>query len=222
MVRLFLRLTMVIALFSGAFSALATDVSVVAIALFNDRAMLSVDGGKAKIVRAGDTYNNVTLISSTTKEAVIELAGKREVLTLNSGVVLSQSLAANPTDSYKTSLELYVNESGFFQSRGRINGRDIEFLVDTGANIVVLSSQHADRIGLEYAQGQRTQASTASGTAPMFLVQLDSISIGGIELENVSAGVIAGGFPQIPLLGMTFLSRVDMNRQGNTMRLTKR
>lgn len=205
-----------------AFSVNAKQVSVNAIALFKDRAMLSVNGGKAKIVRAGSLYQGVKLISSNTKEAVIELNGKRETLKLNSGVLLSQSLGVEAPDSYKTTLDIYVDELGFFQSAGKVNGQTINFLVDTGANIVVLNSNDASRIGLEYLDGEQTYAATASGTAPMYTVTLDSISIGGIEQKDVLAGVIVGSFPQIPLLGMTFLRGVNMNRTGNTMRLTKR
>lgn len=203
-------------------SVSAAEISVNAIALFNDRAMLSINGGKAKIVRAGSEYKGVKLVSSDTTEAVIELDGKRETLTLNSGALLSQSLGTQPLESYKTTLDLFVDKQGFFQSSGQVNGRAINFLVDTGANIVVLNSLDASRIGLEYLNGRQTYAATASGTAPMYTVTLDSISIGGIELKDVDAGVIVGSFPQIPLLGMTFLRGVDMNRTGDTMRLTKR
>jgi len=203
-------------------SVSAAEVSVNAVALFNDRAMLSINNAKAKIIRAGSQFMGVKLISSTTQEAVIEVNGRRETLKLNSGVLLSQSLGTKASESYKTTLEIFVDEQGFFQSSGKVNGRSIKFLIDTGANIVVLNSIDASRIGLEYLDGRQTLAATASGTAPMYTVTLDSISIGGIEQEDIEAGVIVGQFPQTPLLGMTFLRGVNMNRTGNTMRLTKR
>lgn len=117
---------------------------------------------------------------------------------------------------------MYENEFGFFESNGQVNGRDLRFLVDTGANIVVLSGRQADRVGLEYRNGVRTYASTASGNAPMYTLVVDQISIGGIKLSNIRTGVIEGDFPPKPLLGMTFLDKLDMRRSGNTMVLKRR
>lgn len=205
-----------------AFVGLAAAKSVTAVALFKDRAMISVDGSKAKIVKAGASYKGVTLISSTTSEAVIEVDGKRDLLTLEGGTVLSASLGAKPAGSHASSVTLYENEFGFFESNGQVNGRDLRFLVDTGANIVVLSGRQADRVGLEYRNGVRTYASTASGNAPMYTLVVDQISIGGIKLSNIRTGVIEGDFPPKPLLGMTFLDKLDMRRSGNTMVLKRR
>ena len=200
----------------------ASATSVTAIALFKDRAMLSVDGSKAKIVKAGSTYKGVTLISSNTSEAVVEVNGQRDTLTLNGTATLTKSLGAPPGAGYGKTITLYVNGRGFFESNGTIDGRNIGFLIDTGANIVVLSSRDADRIGLEYRDGVRSMASTASGTAPMFAIVLREVSLGGITLNNIQAGVIEGNFPEKPLLGMSFLNRLDMNRQGNAMELKLR
>jgi len=195
--------------------------TVAAVALFKDRAMLSVDGKKAKIVRAGTSYQGVKVISSSTSEAVIEIDGTRKTLKLNGTTILGTSLGAR-SNTTVTSVVLYENEVGFFESDGQVNGRSIKFLIDTGANLVVFSSSDAQRLGLDYESGEKGVASTASGVAPMYRINIDSISIGGVELENITAGVIEGSFPQTPLLGMTFLSRLNMNRTGQTMVLEKR
>jgi aspartyl protease family protein len=194
--------------------------TVAAIALFNDRAMLSVDGKKAKIIRAGSTYKGVKVISSNTSEAVIEIDGKRKTLRLNGTAVIGGSLGASSKRT-ATSIVLYENEVGFFEAGGLVNGRSIRFLVDTGANLVVFNSRQATRLGINYLSGERGFASTASGVAPMYTLNIDSISVGGLELKDIKAGVIEGGFPEIPLLGMTFLSRLHMNRAGQTMVLKK-
>ena len=196
--------------------------SVSAIALFKDRAMLSVDGQKAKIIRAGNSYLGVKLISSSTQQAVVEINGKRETLELNGTVVLSESLGATASEVERARVEIYVDQSGSFFSRGRINNRSLNFLVDTGASLVVLSSQQAKSVGLDYSKGRRTIAATASGNAPMYTVNIPRMSVGDIELSNIEVGVIEGSFPQVPLLGMTFLRKVTMTRSGNTMVLEKR
>ena len=196
--------------------------SVKAIALFENRAMLSVDGGKAKIVRAGKSLSGVKLISSNTSEAVVEVNGKRKTLKLNSSLVLDEPLGNKVSSSYVNSVQLVVDEQGFFRGKGAVNGKGLEFLVDTGANLVVLNSNEADRVGLDYKSGIKSTAQTASGVAPMYLITAKKMSIGGIELSNVEMGVIEGSFPAYPLLGMTFLGRLDMQRQGQIMTLSRR
>lgn len=207
---------------SHADEAAAGETSVQVIALFNDRAMFSVNGARAKIIKNGQVYKGVKLIESSTEQAVIEIAGQRETVRLNSGLVLSRSLGAKAAEGSKKSTQIYADNSGFFRSSGMINGQSLEFLVDTGANLVVLSGDHADHINLDYQDGTLSYASTASGRAPMYLINLDTVSFSGLELRDIAAGVIVGGFPQVPLLGMTFLEKLDMNRSGDVMVLKKR
>lgn len=195
--------------------------SVKVIALFENRAMLSIDGGKAKILRAGTSLSGVKLVSSNTSEAIIEVNGKRKTLTLNSSLVLEGSLGTKASNSYASSVQLFVDDQGFFRGKGEVNGKGLEFLVDTGANLVVLNSVEANKVGLDYKAGVETVAKTASGVAPMYLITAQKMSIGGIELSNVEMGVIEGGFPQYPLLGMTFLSRLNMQRNGEIMTLSR-
>jgi len=196
--------------------------SVSVIALFDGRAMIVVDDSKAKIVRAGSSHRGVKLISSNTDEAIVEVDGLRQSLTLDGTAVLSQPLGDKPASSYASSVTIFENAQGFFEHPGQVNGKGLKFLIDTGANLVVLSSNQADRAGIEYRDGDKLFASTASGTAPMFMITLDEVSLGGIVLKNIETGVIIGDFPQKPLLGMTFLSKVDMTRVGNKMVLKRR
>lgn len=205
-------------------SALAVQ-SVTAIALFNDRAMLSLDGKKARIYKVGQRIDNFVLVSSDTSSAIIEIDGRRQPLSLNSGTILTKSLGAQVNRVGPARLELTVNRDGFFEVDGEVEGESLNFLVDTGANLVVLSSDAADSIDLDYSEGVRTIAATASGNSPMFLVFVDDLRIGTggnvIELDDIQVGVIEGRFPQQPLLGMSFLSRVSMQREGDTMVLTR-
>lgn len=52
-------------------------------------------------------------------------------------------------------------------------------------------------------------------------MRLDSVRVGGIELREVDAIVIEQGLP-VALLGMSFLNRVEMKREGETLTLTRR
>ena len=203
------------------FSTVAEATSVTAVALFNDRAMFSIDGAKAKIIRAGSSYKGVKLISSNTSEAIIEVGGERKSLRLNGTATLSTPLGTSRS-SLPSSVTLYESDNGFFETNAQVNGRNVRFLIDTGANIVVFNSIEAKRLGVDYKQGRKGFASTASGRAPMYAVVLDEISIGGISLKNIETGVIEGNFPESPLLGMSFLQRLDMTRSSSTMVLREK
>ena len=215
--RLFLILVFCLAAGSG----FAQDTEVHAVALFNGKAMLSINGAKAKILKVGDTYKGVTLTEASTSQATVTVNGVSEELTLNGAVTLSGALGATRGggDGF---VQLWEDDAGFFRAQGAINGRPLEFLVDTGANLVVISSAHASRIGLEYKSGQQAWAATASGRTPMYVLEADEISFDDIKLDSILMGVIEGNYPLIPLLGMSFLERVDMNRSGNMMTLRKR
>ena len=195
--------------------------SVKAVALLEGRAMLSVDGGKAKIISEGKTLSGVKLISSNTSQAIVEVNGKRQTLKLNSSLVLEESLGTKPSNSYASSIQLFIDEKGFFRGDGSVNGKSINFLIDTGANIVVLNSNEAKRVGLDYKSGVESVAKTASGVAPMYLMTVERISIGGLELRNVETGIIEGNFPQYPLLGMSFLGQLKMQQDGKVMTISR-
>ena len=63
---------------------------------------------------------------------------------------------------------------------------------------------------------------TASGSTRAWLVKLDTLSVGNVTLYGVDAVVIEGDGLNVPLLGMSFLNRMDMKREGNIMTLTRR
>ena len=96
----------------------------------------------------------------------------------------------------------------------------MRFLVDTGATAVSLPASDAVRLGLDYRGGRRISMQTANGTAPAYVTKLERIKIGDIELYNVDAIVIENGL-HVALLGMTFLNRVEMKRDGHTMTLIR-
>ena len=101
-------------------------------------------------------------------------------------------------------------------------GVSLRFLVDTGATSVVLSSADARRAGLNYLAGTRSFTQTANGVIPVYYVKLDSIRVGDITLNSVDAAVIEGDKLPIALLGMSFLNRMEMRRDGITLTLIRR
>jgi aspartyl protease family protein len=94
-------------------------------------------------------------------------------------------------------------------------------MVDTGATAIALPAADAKRLGVNYLKGERGFVQTANGTAPAYRVRLDTVRLGDITLNNVEGVVLEGGLT-MPLLGMSFLNRTEMRRDGDTMVLTRR
>lgn len=193
------------------------------LALFEGKVLLHVDGNR-RLIAAGETSpEGITLLAADSDRAVVEIDGEEEVLEL--GMVTSfpgASSDVSPTWDGPEKLTLWAEDDGFFYASGSINGTAVRFLVDTGANTVALSRALAERIGIDYQEGEQGVATTASGVTPMYLVSLDRVSVGEITLRNVEAGVLLGSHPDIPLLGMSFLGKLDMSRTGDRLELMRR
>jgi aspartyl protease family protein len=119
-------------------------------------------------------------------------------------------------------VNLYADSSGHFFGSMSVNGASLKYVVDTGATAVALNSADAKRANISYLNGEKSVASTASGQVVAYRVTLNTVKIGTIVLNNVSAVVIEGGFPEVVLLGMTALNRLDMKRDNSTMTLIKK
>ena len=118
-------------------------------------------------------------------------------------------------------MTLSAGPGGHFMAEGQINGGAIRFVVDTGATAVTIPASEATRLGIDYKRGQRGTTQTASGPIPMYVVRLDTIRVGSIELHGVDAVVIEQGL-SVSLLGNTFLNRMEIRREDQTMTLTRR
>ncbi|MEH6611524.1 MAG: TIGR02281 family clan AA aspartic protease [Halioglobus sp.] len=72
-----------------------------------------------------------------------------------------------------------------YLTKASFNGISMEVLVDAGANLVAMSAEHATRIGIDYEAGVETQIETASGLNDAWLINVRSVEVGGIKVENV-------------------------------------
>jgi aspartyl protease family protein len=199
------------------FSARAeTQINVVG--LFSGKAILAINGGKPKTYATGQTTpEGVRILSADSAKVVLEVDGKRRELGMGQGI----SIGGGAGSGAQTAT-LYGNNDGHFVGEGYINGSPFRFLVDTGATTVAMSSTEARRLGLNYINGQVGAASTAGGMVKAYRVGLNSVKIGNIVLHQVDAMVLEGDSPSIVLLGMTVLNRVQMERDGLVMTLTKK
>lgn len=109
------------------------------------------------------------------------------------------------------------NRYGHYHATGRINGQEVEFLLDTGATLVSVPAALADR--LQLARGPQTEVHTANGMAKTWLTNLGRVQLGEIELKNVRAHISPGLTGQEVLLGMSVLKQLDFSQRGATLTL---
>lgn len=191
----------------------AADISVVG--LFPGKAVLVIDGGPPKTFAVGASVApGVTLAAVDQDGVTLAADGKRQSVAL--GTHLNRAPAGG-----SAAVTLQADGRGHFVVEGQINGGTIRMLVDTGATLIALPAQDALRLGIDYKHGPRGLVSTANGPAPVYRVRLDSVKIGDIVLNQVDAVVQENGLPYA-LLGMSFLNRTEMRRDGERMTLVKR
>ena len=96
---------------------------------------------------------------------------------------------------------------GHYRAEALINGQPVDVLVDTGATGVAISQRVADKLNL--ASVTAIPTNTANGDSVGYMVRLNSVKVGGVEAHDVAA-MIAPGLNGDVLLGMSFLSRMDV------------
>ena len=128
-----------------------------------------------------------------------------------------------PPKASAGSVELRARGDGHYYAKAEVNGRPADVMVDTGASMVALTYEDAERAGVRLKPSDFTQSvSTANGMARFALVRLDRVTIGNITVRDVKAGVAERGRLSITLLGMSFLSRLErVDMRSGTLVLTE-
>ncbi|TNF37072.1 MAG: TIGR02281 family clan AA aspartic protease [Gammaproteobacteria bacterium] len=180
--------------------------------LFSGKAVLLVDDKRHIVAEGEQTPEGVKVISADSKSAVLEINGEQKRYPLGNSISTSYKKAASVKE------QLVADDAGMFFTYGSINGHSVRFLVDTGATSIAMSSLDAKRLGIQYRlTGKPSRASTASGIAETWEIQLKTVKVGRLVQRNVDAVVINGNHPREVLLGMTFLDRLKVQKEGNKM-----
>ena len=183
------------------------------------KALVVIDGAAPRFLSAGQSHQGVKLLSLQGESATVEVNGKRQTLQVGDAPV-SVGRAA-PAGGGGQRIVLTADARGHFLPAGQINGREVQFMVDTGATSVALGESDARRINLKYEDGQRVRVNTANGQAVAHVVQLDSVRIGDVTVYGVEALVTPQSMSYV-LLGNSFLNRFQMQRQNDQLTLEKR
>jgi aspartyl protease family protein len=167
-------------------------------------AVLIIDGTQRMLREGKRSPEGVLLVSADGKQAVLEIEGKRKTISL------SRSIGSKFKQADKTEIRIASGQGGHYYTKGLINGRPVDFVVDTGASIIAMNHFVAERLGIDYRGGTPITVSTANGDAKAFMVTLNNVSVGNIVVQQVEAAVSTTDSPSVVLLGNTYLSRVDL------------
>ncbi|MCX8145211.1 MAG: TIGR02281 family clan AA aspartic protease [Azovibrio sp.] len=196
----------------GAGAAQAVNVGLAGI--LGSKAILVIDGGAPRTLAVGQEYAGVRLLAVQGDSVQVDIDGKRRSLRVGQNAVGEAASGNAP-------VVLTADGQGHFQTTGFINGVPIRFLVDTGATSISLGASDARRLGLDLSKAERGISQTANGQAVVQRIKLHTVKVGDIVVHNVDGVVHSQDMP-FALLGMSFLNRTDMQREGDTLTLKKR
>lgn len=200
-----------------AFAAQAHATDVTVIGLFPGKAVVTIGRGAPRTLSAGEkTAEGVLLISSDSRGAVMEIDGKRQTLEMG------QHFESASQTGARAAVTLAPDSRGHYMADGSVNGVHMRFLVDTGATLVALPASEATRLGIDFRKGRQGMSQTANGPALVYRVMLDSVTVGDLTILNVEGVVHDSPGMDFALLGMSFLNRTEMRREGQSLTLTKR
>lgn len=195
----------------------ATALEVNVVGLFPNKAVVQIEGGALRTLSVGQkTRDDIILVSVGRDGATFDIKGQRVALAM--GTARAQTSAVVAANYAKVP----ADDLGNFVVDGQVNNMPIRFAVDTGATFITFPAREANRLGLDYRKGEKTVMETANGDVQAYHVKLDTVRVGEVDVNNVDAVVIEGKSLSNALLGMSFLKRVDLRREGTTLTLTKR
>jgi aspartyl protease family protein len=119
--------------------------------------------------------------------------------------------AVAPADAAADSRSVVISpgSNGHFQVEGRVDGRRMDFMVDTGASVIALTERDAAMLGIHPAESEYSaMVRTANGVVRAAPVQLNMVEIDDIMVRDVAAMVMPDGALSDNLLGLSFLSRL--------------
>lgn len=201
---------LLLALASGRLPAASVTVE----ALLPNTAVLMINGQR-KTLRAGESFDGVKLISADATIALLDINGARQRVGLN------RNITTNYVAPERREVQIPRNERMQYITGALINGRNVQVMVDTGANVVALNTRQAAALGLDYEAGMPSTLETASGVADAWVLNLERVEVGGIPVEGVRATVVVGDYPTTILLGMSYLQHVELRERNGVLSLSR-
>jgi aspartyl protease family protein len=117
-------------------------------------------------------------------------------------------------------IEIARGPDGHYHWPGSINGRELEFLVDTGATGTAISAQLARELNLP-SLGQ-VQSNTAGGVVSGRVVSVNLALQGGVSAQQLRVVALEGlndRRTEQPLLGMDVLGKLRWQQRDGVLRI---
>ncbi|GMQ88843.1 MAG: TIGR02281 family clan AA aspartic protease [Gammaproteobacteria bacterium] len=127
----------------------------------------------------------------------------------------NQSVYSRIDDAGRPEVILKRNRFGHYITNGTVNGRSVEFILDTGASDVAVPAELAQELGLK--RGAPVQYQTANGVVTAYRTTIDSVTIGPLIIRNVPASINPGMRDMEILLGMSVLKHIEFTQRGDTL-----
>lgn len=132
----------------------------------------------------------------------------------------NQDVVTNQLADGTRQVVLQRNSGGHYVASGRINDAPAEFIIDTGATDVAVSSAVAAAAALQ--RGPARPVMTANGQVTTYATRIDRLELGGIVERDVRASIVPNMKGIDVLLGMSFLQRLDFAQRGQQLVLERR
>lgn len=122
--------------------------------------------------------------------------------------------AAQPAAANYRSVVLSKGDNGHFRTEARVDGRRVDFVVDTGATQIALRESDAARLGFHPTpRDYSIRVHTANGMTRAAVVRLRMVEVGGIVVRDLPALIQPDDALGVNLLGMSFLSQVRFSHE---------
>ena len=198
-------------------AAAASAQGIVLAGRMGERALLMVDG-QPHTLAVGQAAAGVRLLRWQEDSVVIERAGSSYTLRIGGSPSQLGGVRASPG---AREIVITAGPGGHFVTGGTINGRATRFMVDTGATLLAMGRDDAERLGVDLRDARSGVSHTANGAVAVQMVTLPRVRVGEVELYNIGAVVMPVSMPFV-LLGNSFLTRFQMRRENDVMRLELR
>jgi aspartyl protease family protein len=134
----------------------------------------------------------------------------RAMLTRADSQAVSNAAVSVATNS--RSITIARDPRGAFMVEARVDGRRLDFMVDTGATTIALRESAAARLGIRpLPRDYSISVQTANGVGRAAPITLNTVEVGGIVVRDVRALIAPDNALAENLLGMSFLSRVKFS-----------
>lgn len=204
---------LILSLWGGICFAAAPDVQLNAI--LGKKVIATIDGEQYTLGQGESSSQGVVLVEVRGKLAIFEWEGQQFELTPSSRISTQFEAKKAETVTIRRDASLHYLISG------EVNGRSTPFVVDTGATLIAINAEHANRLGLKWQSSPAERVQTAGGITKAYSLTLEKVSIGGMVVHHVEAVVIPKQTTPA-LLGMSFLRHFEMNESDNVLTLKKK